>query len=78
MPSDELQHSGYLYGTGDPHPRVGPKDKWHWRAQDGVKIAYWSLYAGTKEMGLHIFPIHEAQDWPDLLNQMLTGLNNED
>lgn len=73
----EVEQAGYLYGTGDPFPRIGPKETYHWRAQDGIKVPYWSLWNGDKELGLHVFAIHEMQDWPDLLCQLLKGLNHD-
>ena len=68
--------TGYVYGDGDRFPRVGPKDKFHWRVKQGTAIPYWSLYNGNKEIGLEVYPIHEVGDRPDYLNQMLEGLNN--
>jgi hypothetical protein len=70
-----VNQPGYLYGTGDPFPRVGPKDKWHWRAEDGIAIPRWVLYNGNKEIGLELYATHESIDVPDLLAQTLTGLN---
>lgn len=77
MPNDITQ-PGYLYGTGDVFPRIGPKTAFHWQAQEGIKVPYWSLWYRDKEVGLHVFSIHETQDWPDILCQMLTGLNESD
>lgn len=76
MAPKTFEQPGYLFGLGETHPRVGPKLAYHWKAQIGTALPYWSLYNGTQEIGLHVFPIHETQDWPDLLNQMLKGLNN--
>lgn len=76
MTEPEEMQPGYLWGSNQDEPIiVGPHNKWHFRAQEGVKLPYWSLWNGGKEIGLHIFPIHEMKDWPDVLYQMLSGLN---
>lgn len=68
---------GYLWGLNEDEPTIiGPIDKFHWRAQTGIRVPYWSLWNKDREIGLHTFPIHENQDWPDILFQTLTGLNS--
>lgn len=68
---------GYVYGTGDQFPRVGSPNKFHWRVQMGMVHPYWALFKGNREVGLHLFAIHESIDVPDVLNQMLSGLNHD-
>lgn len=71
-----INQAGYLYGSGDQFPRVGPADKYHWRAKEGVVIPRWVLYRGNKEVGLELYALHECMDVPDIIYQMLEGLNN--
>lgn len=67
---------GYLYGSGDQFPRVGPKEQFHWVAEQGIALPRWILYRGTKNLGIELYATNEVHDIPDLLNQMLTGLNS--
>jgi hypothetical protein len=71
-----MDQPGYLYGTGDQHPRVGPKDKFHWRALEGITMPRWVLFNGNKEIGLELYATHEMIDVSDVIFQMLTGLND--
>lgn len=77
FPYERPAQPGYLWGQNSEEPIiVGPEDKWHWCAMPGIRVPYWELFNGVRPIGLHVFPIHENQDWPDVLFQMLTGLNN--
>jgi hypothetical protein len=76
MPDSSLR--GYLWGFNSGEPTiVGNTNTWHWRAQAGVTLPYWALWNGSNEVGIELYPIHEAQDWPNLLQLMLEGLTKE-
>lgn len=72
-------NTGYLWGLNAEEPTiVGPAHKWHFRATPGQSFPFWALYNNSKDIGLAIYPTHEAHNWPDLLNRMLEGLNKEE
>lgn len=72
------QQPGYLWGLSPDEPTtIGPPNKWHFRAQPGMSIPYWELWSGAQPIGLHVFPIHEAHNWVQVLEDMLKGLNDD-